>query len=159
VLRTALREAPASVQVTLYEEMAALPAFNPDADAAPLPATVAGLRRRIHRSDALVFSTPEYAGDLPGSFKNLLDWTVGDDQPGSINAKPVAWLNVSPRGATDAHDSLRRVLGYVGATIVEGACVNAPVRSDMVGADGLITDQAVLSQLSLVFDVLIQNCG
>lgn len=25
-----------------------------------------------------MFCTPEYAGALPGSFTNLLDWTVGD---------------------------------------------------------------------------------
>ena len=56
----------------------------------------------------MLFSTPEYAGALPGSFKNLLDWTVGDDQPGSMNGKPVAWVNVSPRGAEHAHESLPR---------------------------------------------------
>lgn len=45
---------------------------------------VADLRAEIHRSDAVVVSSPEYAGALPGSFKNLLDWTIGDDQPGSM---------------------------------------------------------------------------
>jgi NAD(P)H-dependent FMN reductase len=95
-----------------------------------------------------LFSTPEYAGDLPGSFKNLLDWTVGDDQPGSIYTKPVAWLNVSPRGARDAHASLRRVLAYVGAIVVEAACAEVPVTSDMVGDDGLIADDAARGALS-----------
>ncbi|WP_306796085.1 NAD(P)H-dependent oxidoreductase [Nocardia sp. XZ_19_369] len=26
---------------------------------------------------SVLFCTPEYAGTLPGSLKNLLDWTVG----------------------------------------------------------------------------------
>ncbi len=69
------------------------------AAAAAAAAAVADLRAQIRRADAVLFSTPEYAGALPGSFKNVLDWTVGDDQPGSMNGKPVAYINVSPRGA------------------------------------------------------------
>jgi NAD(P)H-dependent FMN reductase len=42
------------------------------------------LRDDIRASDGLLFSTPEYAGGLPGAFKNLLDWTVGDGRPGSM---------------------------------------------------------------------------
>ena len=83
------------------------------------------MRAQIRNVDAVLFSTPEYAGALPGSFKNLLDWAVGDDHPGSMNGKPVAYVNVSPRGAALAHASLRSVLGYLGAVIVEAACVTS----------------------------------
>ena len=58
-----------------YEGLSRLPHFDPDADVDPLHPAVAELRRRIAESDAVLFSTPEYAGTLPGSFKNLLDWT------------------------------------------------------------------------------------
>lgn len=97
VLRTAQVVAPPGVVTVLYEDLADLPHFNPDDDVDPLPEAVAALRAQIHQADALLFSTPEYAGALPGSFKNLLDWTIGDDQPGSISEKPVAWINASPR--------------------------------------------------------------
>ena len=87
--------------------------------------------------------TPEYAGALPGSFKNLLEWTVGD---GGLYGKPVAWINVSgaaaPTGGADAHDSLRKVLRYVGAAIVETACVRVPLSRDAIGPDGLLADPA-----------------
>ena len=63
----------------------------------------------------MLISTPEYAGALPGSFKNPLDWTIGD---GEIYDKPVAWINTAgpaaPSGGADAHDSLRKVLGLAG---------------------------------------------
>jgi chromate reductase, NAD(P)H dehydrogenase (quinone) len=147
-LRTAASVAPGSVETRLYEGMAALSAFNPDLDGDAPPPEVVDLRHEIRTADALVFSTPEYAGGLPGSFKNLLDWTVGDARPGSIYRKPVAWFNVSPRGATAAHDSLRRVLGYVGAEIVEPACIEVPVTGAMVGDDSLVTDAAVASQFA-----------
>jgi chromate reductase, NAD(P)H dehydrogenase (quinone) len=143
VLRTAIGLAPDACAATLYSGMADLPAFNPDLDGEPLPPAVVGLRRQIREADALLFSTPEYAGALPGSFKNLLDRTVGDDSARSIDKKPVAWLNVAARGAPHAHESLRRVLGYVGGDIVEEACLGVPVTNAMVGEDGLVTDHAV----------------
>jgi chromate reductase len=126
-LRTALQVAPAGVTATLFDGFGDLPHFNPDDDVAPLHPAVSALRTSIRSADALLFSTPEYAGALPGSFKNLLDWTIGDDQPGSIYEKPVTWINASPRGAADAHESLRKVLGYAGAQIVEPACAHIPV--------------------------------
>lgn len=142
VLRTAVAVAPDGIEAVLYEQLGRLPHFNPDDDAEPLPAAVADLRRQIHLCEAVMFSTPEYAGALPGSFKNLLDWTVGDDQAGAIHDKPVAWINASPRGAVNAHDSLRKVLGYTQAHIVEPACVDLPVTGAMVGQDGLIADDS-----------------
>ena len=61
----------------------------------------------------MLFCTPEYAGTLPGSLKNLLDWTVGG---GQFYGKPVAWLNVAaPNRGLGAQETLASVLGYVGA--------------------------------------------
>jgi NAD(P)H-dependent FMN reductase len=154
-LRTAGAEAAPDVRTELYEGLGALPHFNPDDDVAPLHPAVAALRDSIRSADAVLFSTPEYAGALPGSFKNLLDWTVGDDRPGSIYRKPVAWINASARGAADAHDSLRRVLGYVGATIVEAACAHVPVTGAMLDGDGMVTDPEVRDDLARAVRALV----
>ena len=146
LLRTAQTAAPDGIETTMFEGMAALPHFNPDDDAegAPVHPAVATLREAIAAADAVMVSTPEYAGALPGSFKNLLEWTVGD---GGLYRKPVAWLNAagpaSPTGAADAYASLRKVLGYVNAQVVEEACVNVPVERSQIGADGLIADANV----------------
>ncbi len=158
-LRTAVHLVPRSVASTLYDGMADLPAFNPDLDGDPLPLPVADLRRAIREADALLFSTPEYAGGLPGSFKNLLDWTIGDARPGSIYRKPVGWVNVAARGAPYAHESLRRVLGYVGAEIVEPACVEVPVTSAMVGEIGLVADHSAGVRLSQTLELLAEACS
>ncbi len=126
-----------------YLAMARLPHFNPDDDTEPLPEEVGRLRRLIAESDAIMFCTPEYAGDLPGSFKNLLDWTVGGVE---IVGKPVGWINASssPTGAEGAHRALRTVLGYTGAAVVDAACVRAPVARGAVDAEsGMITDPQV----------------
>jgi chromate reductase len=147
VLQTAAVIAPAGTVATRYDGVAALPAFNPDDDRLPLAPSVAALRAQVREADALVFSTPEYAGALPGSFKNVLDWCVGDDQPGSIYEKPVGWINVSSTGAVHAHDSLRLVLGYVNAVVVESACMHVPVARQLVGSDGLFDDPGVRAHI------------
>lgn len=158
-LRTAaLGAVPGTVEAALYEGLDALPAFNPDLDGDLLPGAVTDLRDRIRAADAILFSTPEYAGGLPGAFKNLLDWTVGDDRPGSMYEKPVAWVNVAARGAPNAHESLRKVLGYVNAVIVEPARLAVPVTSAMVDADGLVADETVIRQLVDSLQTLADAC-
>ncbi len=153
VLRTAQAVAPAGIVTALYEGLDRLPHFNPDDDADPLDPSVIDLRARIAGADAVLFSTPEYAGALPGSFKNLLDWTVGGIE---LYRKPVAWVNASasPSNAAGAHESLRTVLGYVGTDLVEAACAHVPVPRSALGTDGLVEDPSIRAQLVAVLNTL-----
>jgi len=154
VLRTLAEVAPDDVDCRLYDELEALPAFNPDAEGPSLPPAVQRLRDAIHRADAIVFSTPEYAGALPGSFKNLLDWSIGDDHADSIYEKPVGWINASPRVAAGAYAELQTVLGYAHARVVAAACVQLAVTSTMIGPDGRIADEPVRGELVRLVEVL-----
>ncbi|MEV6115287.1 NADPH-dependent FMN reductase [Streptomyces sp. NPDC052109] len=154
VLRTAQAVAPTvGVGTVLYEDLARLPHFNPDDDTDPLPDPVAGLRAALDRADGILICTPEYAGTLPGSFKNLLDWTVGGTE---ICDKPAAWVNAAAPGrGQGAETTLRTVLGYTGAHVVEPACVRIPVGRDTLGADGVITDPETRRQLGEVLGLLV----
>lgn len=102
---------------------------------------MAALRTAIAEADAVLFCTPEYAGTVPGSLKNLLDWTVGGDE---LTGKPVAWAKVAADAGRGegAHATLATVLGYVQADVVAPACRHVPIRREMVGPDGLITEPA-----------------
>jgi chromate reductase len=154
VVRTAHAVAPAGVLTTIYDGLGNLPHFNPDddVDGEPLAPVPAQLRAQLDAADAVLFSTPEYAGALPGSFKNLLDWTVG----GGTYDKPVAWVNASgaPTGAANAHASLRTVLTYTGTDIVEAACAHIPVARNVIGSDGLVADDAIRERLAAVLTSL-----
>ena len=154
VLRTAEQVAPEGVATTFYDGLGGLPHFNQDDDRDPLPPAVADLRAHVHAADAVLFSTPEYAGALPGSFKNLLDWLIRDAEPRSIYEKPVAWINALPRGAPNAHAELRTVLGFAHATIVDDACVLVPVTDAMLDADGMITDADARAQIAVAVTAL-----
>jgi chromate reductase len=155
VLRTAASLAEPGVTAELYAGLSELPAFNPDDDHDPLPAPVAHLRARIAAADAVLFCTPEYAGSLPGSFKNLLDWTVGGTE---MDGKPTAWINVSsiaaPTGGAGAHTELATVLGYLTADVVAAACARAPMSRASVGPDGLVLDPPVRWQITQTLRLL-----
>ena len=152
VLRTAHEVAPAGVATVMYEGLATLPHFNPDDDHDPLPVPVAELRAAIADADALCVCTPEYAGDMPGSFKNLLDWTVGGTE---TSGKPVGWINAStaPGGAAGAHAMLRTVLTYTDCSVVDDACVHIGVPRTAI-ADGIVTDAALRAEIAAVVTTL-----
>ncbi len=87
LLRTAVRVAPAGVEAELFDGVGRLPHFDPDQDGDPLHPAVEALRAAIRGCGSILFSTLEYAGALPGAFKNLLEWAVGDADVGSIYDK------------------------------------------------------------------------
>jgi len=152
-LRTVQATAPEGITAEMYQGLAALPAFSPDEDEKP-PGPGADLRARIAAADGLLFCTPEYAGTLPGSLKNLLDWTVGG---GEIYGKPVGWINVAVGGrGAGAEEHLAMVLRYVGAVAVMGACVRVPVPRDAAGPDGIIADPAIRAGLGAALTALAE---
>ena len=156
-LVTAAAVAPDAVTAVVYDGLARLPAFNPDDDGDRLPQEVASLREEIAAADAVLFCTPEYAGTLPGSFKNLLDWTVGG---GQLYGKPAAWINVAAQGrGQGAQDALASVLGYVGAVIVEPACRRIPVHRAAVSPDVTISDPRFRAEATQVWDALLGYLG
>ena len=160
VLRTAAALAPDEVEMVLFGGLAELPHFNPDDDleGQPVHPAVAAMRSAVARADALLICTPEYAGALPGALKNLLEWTVGD---AGTHDKPIGWINAAgpaaPTGAADAHDSLRKVLGYVGADVVEAACRRIPVTRQDVGEDGLIADAQARAAIQATVAALAEH--
>ncbi|WP_245997719.1 NADPH-dependent FMN reductase [Nocardia pseudobrasiliensis] len=143
-LRAVATVAPGDISTELYTGLEKLPAFVPGDQ--PSPPAVAELRERLAAADAVLFCTPEYAGLIPGSLKNLLEWTVGT---ADLYEKPVAWINVAAPGRGEgAIESLRTVLGYVGATIIDNACVRITVPHGAVESDGTVSDSNVRAELA-----------
>lgn len=156
LLRTAQSRTPEGIVTLLYEGLGDLPHFNPDDDVEgqELPPAAAELRTLLEQCDAILFCTPEYAGGLPGSLKNLLDWTVG----GGTLDKAVAWINAAAPGRGEgAHAELRSVLTYTSTDIVDGSCTRIPVERSGVGPDGLVADARVRSSVVWVLQGLAEH--
>ena len=117
LLTSAVANAPAGVEVRLYDGLRDLPHFDPDLDREPAPVAVAELRRQVSASDALLIAMPEYGHSLPGSLKNGIDWLIGS---GELESKWVAITSAVPaaeRGRLGLR-ALSDTLGAVRAKLV-----------------------------------------
>lgn len=124
--------APDNVAVSLFEGLAALPAFSPDLEEqAPLPSPVIALRAAVSASQGLIIACPEYAHGLPGAFKNALDWLVGCED---FAGKPVMLINTAER-AVHASAQLREILTTMAARVIEGASITLPLRQGMTDTE------------------------
>jgi NAD(P)H-dependent FMN reductase len=154
-LRTAQALARPPVGATLYAGLADLPAFSPDASPDEPHPAVASLRSALAKADAVLFCTPEYAGTLPGSFKNLLDWTIGT---ADLYEKPVAWINVAAPGRGEgAEATLRLVLGYVSAEVIDAVRINVP--HDSVDQSGLVANDRARAEIATFVTRLAARLG
>jgi NAD(P)H-dependent FMN reductase len=136
-LRTAARHAPRGViTASLYQGLRDIPAYA-EIEGDPPPAVTA-LRQQVNEAQALLFSTPQIAGTLPGAFKNLLDWLIdGRD----LSRKPVAWLCVDLPGRDEgARAALESVLEHGGARVLRPACIRIPLMPNAIDERGFVTD-------------------
>lgn len=122
LLRAAVALAPPGVQLLLYDDVGALPHFNPDAEAEAPPA-VRRWQALLLGCDALLIACPEYAHGVPGAFKNALDWVVGVV---GLDGLPVALVNTAPR-AVHAQAALAEIVTTMGWSIVADASLQIAV--------------------------------
>jgi chromate reductase, NAD(P)H dehydrogenase (quinone) len=122
LLREAARLAPEDLEFELYEGLELLPPYNEDRDTDEPAPEVVRLRQQIADADAVLFSTPEYNGTLPGQLKHAVDWASRPyGQASSLWGKPVAVIgaSVTDYGALWAQDHLRKALGIAGARVLD----------------------------------------
>lgn len=123
------------LQFIIYKGLSELPHFNVDLDTSTPPDTVTDLREQLKAADGVLICTPEYAMGLPGSLKNLLDWTVSSSD---FSNKPVAVITAATSGEK-AHESLLGTLRVIEANVNDEATLI------ISHAKGKVTDKAELT--------------
>ncbi len=120
LLREAAKLAPAGVEVEPWEGIGDLPIYDQDLDGDDVPESVRRLREAWSSADAILFSTPEYNGSVPGGLKNAVDWASRPKGEAALLNRTVAVVGASSGqfGALWAQQDLRRVLGIAGARVV-----------------------------------------
>src|SRR4051794_9551616 len=121
LLRAAASLLPSGVEFELYEGLRDIPLYDEDVCATEQPAAVLRLKERIAAADAVLFATPEYNHSIPGVLKNALDWVSRPLAETPLKAKPVAVIGASTGmfGAVWAQAELRKVLGAIGAKVID----------------------------------------
>jgi len=120
LLRLAAEELPAGVTLDVYDGLAEIPPYDQDLDDLQ-PDAVERLKQAIADADAILVSTPEFNGSIPGHLKNAFDWVSRPRAESPIRSKPVAVIGASTGafGGVWAQRELRKVLGIMGAHVLE----------------------------------------
>lgn len=144
-----------TLNISIYQGLSALPAFNPDLDAegASLPPEVVDFRRQINESDGILICTPEYVFGVPGALKNAIDWTVSS---GELMNKPTALITASGLGEK-AHESLLLTLKTLEAKIGESSAFLISYARTKVNAEGVVSDAPTVELLQKLIETLIQS--
>src|SRR4051794_38072547 len=95
LLRALREEAPAGVEVEIWQGLRAIPPYDADDDLSPGPAAVEAFRDRVRGADGVFFATPEYNSSVPGALKNALDWASRPIATNAFRNKPVAVIGSS----------------------------------------------------------------
>ncbi|HUO75221.1 MAG TPA: NADPH-dependent FMN reductase [Solirubrobacteraceae bacterium] len=159
LLRAAAALAPEGVEVELYQGLDLLPPYNEDRDTDDPPFEVARLRHAIADADAVLISTPEYNGTVPGQLKHAVDWASRPyGQDSSLWGKPVAVIgaSVTDYGALWAQDHLRKALGIAGSRVLDA---ELPVgkAQNRFSPDGELTDPETGERLSEIVAGLVAH--
>jgi len=157
LLRAALDAAPDGIEVELFDSagIAALPLYDQDLDEGDVPEAVAQLRSEWDEADAILFSTPEYNGSVPGGLKNAVDWASRPVREAALTNKTVAVIGASPGqfGAMWAQADLRKILGIAGARVV-GDELPVTRAHEKFDHDGRLLDAELHERLRLVLTTL-----
>jgi chromate reductase len=119
LLRALREEAPADIEIELWQGLKGIPAYDSDDDVVPGPEAVEAFRELVREVDAVFFATPEYNSSIPGALKNALDWASRPIATNAFRNKPVAVISSSAGafGGVWAAADLRKVLGAMGARV------------------------------------------
>jgi chromate reductase len=157
LLSAAIEAAPEGVAVELFDPagIADLPLYDQDLEGADVPESVVRLRDAWGSADAILFSTPEYNGSVPGGLKNAIDWASRPKLEAALTNQTVSVIGASTGqfGAMWAQADLRKILGIAGARVVgdELPVARAHERFDR---DGRLVDAELFERLRLVLSTL-----
>ena len=156
LIRAAATMLPPEAELVIYDGLALLPPYSEETDVEPAPVSVERFRQAVVGADAVLISTPEYNGSLPGQLKNALDWGSRPRGAAPFEGKSVAVVGASPSlfGAVWAQADTRRILGIMGAMVVERE-LPVPQAQDRFDVDGRLNDAEIASALEEIMRDLL----
>jgi chromate reductase, NAD(P)H dehydrogenase (quinone) len=156
LLEAAGRSLTDEVSLELSDHVAALPLFDEDLEAEPLPVAVQRFYASIRNADAILVASPEYNGSLTGPLKNALDWASRPAGDAVLGGKPLAVVGASPGrfGAAWAQAETRRIADRIGARVVP---LDLPVAgaADAFTVSGDLRDPDLARRLDRLMTALV----
>lgn len=132
-------------EIEIFEDLEAIPHFNPDLDNEFPPEKVISLRSKIVQADGMLICTPEYVFSLPGSLKNALEWCVSTT---IFSNKKVGLITASASGEM-AHEQLLLIMKTLEAKFVNDSQLLIKGVRGKIDETGKIVNLQTLEELEL----------
>jgi chromate reductase, NAD(P)H dehydrogenase (quinone) len=134
--------APANLELVEID-ISDLPPYNRDLDD-DMPGPAQDLKGCVAEVDAVLFITPEYNRDIPGTLKNAIDWASRPYGKNSFDRVPSAVIGASPGaiGTAVAQQNLRGVLSYLNSPQMTAPEAYIQVTEGLITEDGDVTDES-----------------
>ena len=151
LIRAAMEEAPADVEVVPLTGMKQVPVFDDDdLQASGFPDAVLSAMDQVRAADAVLIATPEYSYGPPGALKNLLDWLAFPPATNVWRFKPVGLMGatIGDKGTVRAQLTLRQTFLFLEAQVLvkpEIYVSSAPAKFD---GEGNLHDAEVRSAVA-----------
>lgn len=146
--RALIRLAPEDLEFTEIP-IRDLPLYSPDYDT-NYPPEATALKKAIHRSQAILFVTPEYNRSIPGALKNAIDWASRPWGQNAFDHIPAAVIGASigQIGTAMAQQSLRGVLSFCNARQMTAPEAYIKFSHDTFLGNGEVADESTVAFLS-----------
>ncbi len=141
--------------IEIYDGVESLPFFNEDLEGENLPDSAAVLDKAIRAADAVLISTPEYNGAIPGGLKNLLDWGSRPAGSSAFGGKPTAVIGASPGqfGAARSVGMTTSIVEAIGAVTI-GRKFTLGGAFERFDSNGELTDEMARKSLEDILEGL-----
>jgi chromate reductase len=148
LLRAAQELAPERLKIDIHD-LAGIPLYNEDVEAAGVPQAVADLRQAIAAADGLLIATPEYNHGVPGVMKNAFDWLSRPPRKSVLQGKPTAIMGSTPgtTGTARGQSQLRQSFVFTDTPAMLQPEVLVGRAHERFDDEGRLTDQKVRDYL------------
>ena len=142
LLRAAQELSPPGMEIVPFD-LAGVPLYNGDVEAAGDPEAVTALKGAIRDADALLIATPEYNFGVPGVLKNAIDWASRPPGKSPLNGKPAALMGATPGmgGTGRAQMALRQSFVFTQTLVLVAPEVLVARAHEKFDASGRLADE------------------
>ena len=155
LLRAAAKLAPTGMSIDTFD-LADVPLYNGDVEAAGDPPGVASFKAEIRAADAVLFVTPEYNHGVPGVMKNAVDWASRPARDAALNGKPVGIIGASPgqTGTARGQSQLRQAFEFTNSYCMPQPEILVFRALEKFDANGELTDAKTIEYLGKYLEAL-----
>ena len=149
LLRAAVEAAPEGMRIETFD-LAAVPLYNYDVEAAGDPDGVAAFKQAIRAADGVLMVTPEYNHGVPGVMKNAIDWASRPPKGAALDRKPVGVIGASPgiTGSARGQSQLRQAFEFTNSYAMPQPELLVFRASEKFDAEGRLVDESTREHLA-----------